>query len=583
MQTKLCCTIFLAVFAIILSLSTSVPVSQFHCLTSTGAPENSSSTFSISQCPANSRPLEWSERLIAYARYANRINATGWAELEVVTSPLRPDAVQAYAAGLLEGHLTAPLISSYRRNNRMGALFDRSNGQCKGQAGFVTDNLRHTISRVLASPHDDYWREVGLVLYQIAGLDDGASGRRNLFLSPHLNVHPCGTYQMNMDTESDDLQLIKAQVVNPDRDSHCSAFIKYIPGDDSKAAEVLVAHNTWGSYHNMLRLLKKYTLNYSTSAAKTVTMSGYPGQVFSHDDFYVTSQGLVVQETSIENFNASSWGHINSQMIVLEFIRNAVANRMASNGSEWARIFSRHNSGTYNNQFMIVDYKKLNTGPGTGTGSIERGLLTILEQLPHLVHFEDLTEHLRQHRYWASYNIPYFEDVYAQAGFKEMTHRRGAHYSYQLAPRAQMFAREQAKVGNLSALMHLMRYNDFRHDPLARCSACSPPYSAEYAIAARADLNDPHGRYPFRELAFRATGATDAKMTSRGLVERGEGEFVAVAGPTDQGQPPFDWRTFSDKSQLHFDQPAVWHFKPVITRWNSTKDSGEFPYFGFDM
>jgi hypothetical protein len=35
-----------------------------------------------------------------------------------------------------------------------------------------------------------------------------------------------------------------------------------------------------------------------------------------------------------------------------------VANRLAVDGKSWTKIFRRHNSGTYNNQWMVVDYKR---------------------------------------------------------------------------------------------------------------------------------------------------------------------------------------------------------------------------------
>ena len=38
--------------------------------------------------------------------------------------------------------------------------------------------------------------------------------------------------------------------------------------------------------------------------------------------------------------------------------RVRVANLMASNGSEWVAHFKRHNSGTYNNQYMVTDLTK---------------------------------------------------------------------------------------------------------------------------------------------------------------------------------------------------------------------------------
>ena len=56
-----------------------------------------------------------------------------------------------------------------------------------------------------------------------------------------------------------------------------------------------------------------------------------------------------------------------------------------------------------------------------------------------------------------------------------------------------------------------IRYNDFQHDELSKCQ-CSPPYSAENAIAARSDLNSKDGKYPFPALGYRAHGAIDAKV-----------------------------------------------------------------------
>ncbi len=38
---------------------------------------------------------------------------------------------------------------------------------------------------------------------------------------------------------------------------------------------------------------------------------------------------------------------------VNEWVRNIVANRLAANGSEWVGLYSKYNSGTYNNQNMV--------------------------------------------------------------------------------------------------------------------------------------------------------------------------------------------------------------------------------------
>ena len=54
----------------------------------------------------------------------------------------------------------------------------------------------------------------------------------------------------------------------------------------------------------------------------------------------------VTQETTIGNSNPALWKYITPNNTVVESIRNVVANRLASNGAEWATIFSQHNSGT---------------------------------------------------------------------------------------------------------------------------------------------------------------------------------------------------------------------------------------------
>ena len=77
-------------------------VAQFQCIDLHGK---------VEPCPGNTRPTEWSPSQVAYIRYLNRINQTGWAELEVVTNPSQPDSAQAYYAGFIEGYLTAPLIN----------------------------------------------------------------------------------------------------------------------------------------------------------------------------------------------------------------------------------------------------------------------------------------------------------------------------------------------------------------------------------------------------------------------------------------------------------------------------------------
>ncbi len=59
----------------------------------------------------------------------------------------------------------------------------------------------------------------------------------------------------------------------------------------------------------------------------------------------------------------------------------------------------------------------------------------------------------------------------------------------------------------------ILRYNDFKHDPLSRCDGY-PGYTGSYAIGARNDLNLKNGTYPRPGLGLRNHAATDGKITS---------------------------------------------------------------------
>lgn len=102
------------------------------------------------------------------------------------------------------------------------------------------------------------------------------------------------------------------------------------------------------------------------------------------------------------------------------------------------------------------------------------------------------TELLQIQSYWPSYNLPYFPNIFNMSGTSDMVEKFGDWFDYHKHPRALIFKRDHVKVNNMDDMLALMRYNDFKHDPLAQCE-CQPPYSAENAISARNDLNMKNG------------------------------------------------------------------------------------------
>ena len=56
-----------------------------------------------------------------------------------------------------------------------------------------------------------------------------------------------------------------------------------------------------------------------------------------------------------------------------------MANTLATDGLTWAELFSYERSGTYNNEWQVIDLEKFTPGTKPTEGS---GLLTILEEIP---------------------------------------------------------------------------------------------------------------------------------------------------------------------------------------------------------
>lgn len=111
----------------------------------------------------------------------------------------------------------------------------------------------------------------------------------------------------------------------------------------------------------------------------------------------------------------------------------------SSLGEEWINIFKQFNSGTYNNQWLVVNYNLFTPGQ-----PLPDGVLHIAEQIPTRVEHEDVTHYLRlgytffcltfnfvmctslnKSRYWPSYNIPYFESIFNESGFIELERTYG--------------------------------------------------------------------------------------------------------------------------------------------------------------
>ncbi|XP_075225599.1 putative phospholipase B-like 2 [Lycorma delicatula] len=502
--------------------------------------------------------LSENKHWLVRALYKNEINKTGFGYLEIETNPNLSNEYQAYFAGYIEGLTTSELIYSHWYNTVKNVCTDTETN-CTAINTFILQNTKWVKENIQKYSSDPYWHQVKLYYTQVEGILDGCNSLIQDNQLTWMDIMWLNIYADVLDLRE---ALGGEEIVG---NGHCSVLIKILPG----YKDIYFGHDTWSNYCSMLRIQKKYMLNYKKSPNSSekipgsqVSFPSYPGSVASVDDYYLIASGLATTETTNQIFNKSLWSTITTDNIVWESIRSVIANRLASDGESWSNIFKLYNSGTYNNQWMILDYKKFKPGNPPTTGAF-----WVLEQIPNKVVTSDLTQVLIDKGYWSSYNIPYYKDIYELTGYEEKFKQLGNWFSHDNAPRAKIFERDQANVTNMDSFMSLMRSNNYQHDPFAHCQ-CDPPYSATGAISARDDLNPSNGTYQFKGQGHRPAGAIDAKITNSSLFLNLQ--FIAVSGPstgTGGALPVFKWSTSDFSNITHMSHPDVWDFKPVLHKW----------------
>ncbi|XP_063605889.1 putative phospholipase B-like 2 isoform X2 [Penaeus indicus] len=509
---------------------------------------------------------------VARGNFTDHTFEDGWGYLEIETNPAYPDTIQAYAAGFAEGASSQDMIYKSYRNTLEGFCEWKSQKFCDNLREFLKKNIQWMKSMIALKRRScPVFYNIDLILTQMNGVADGYN-KTGKFPIPDEAI-----LWMNLLGDIEDLEsaldpslsnMSIEDFVKSGRtlgDGHCSALVKVLPGN----TDLYVSHVTWNTYQSMLRVQKKYILPFrrtgssdpsDTIPGHTVAFSSYPGILSSGDDFYILSSGLTTLETTIGNGNPALWKNVTATGELMEWMRTIVANRLATDGKSWANFFSMHNSGTYNNQWMVVDYKLFKPRK-----QIKPNTLWVLEQLPGIVQSGDQSHFLRSRSYWPSYNVPFYPEIFNMSGAPAMVKRYGDWFTYDKTPRALIFKRDHVKVKNIRSMIKLMRYNDFQHDPLSRCN-CTPPFSAENAISARNDLNPKNGTYPFGALGHRSHGGTDMKMTTSSMASRLK--FLAVNGPTYDQQPVFRWseQDFA-KDTPHYGHPDAWAFPVIGHKW----------------
>lgn len=499
---------------------------------------------------------------LVFGFYSDDVETIGWGRLTINTtdsSRQASDVTVMQAVGYLEGNLTqARVWQSYQ-----GFITQFSGNVIPSSlVAWVNKNIAWARAQVAAAPQDEYWRQVANVFGQldgiVAGYNSAAPANQTLdiidfyLMSGDDAGDIISALQTKMDAGSDEYRQLAgyrsmrrspmhSQAFGDHWGSHCSVIVK--PTDDLQ--ELYAAHTTWSGFGSMLRMYKIYNVNLqaSSTVAVSTSFSAYPGSLSSIDDFYTLSSGLVVMETTNGLFNNSLYQFVVPETL-LSWVRVVVANRMAQSGQDWTVIFAKHNSGTYNNQWQIIDYNQFTPG-----SPIRDNTLWIIEQIPGETESADVSDLLRTQKYFPSYNIPYFQHIFDVSGFPWAVQKYGSWFSYTEHPRAQIFAREHPKVQSLSGVKYIQRFNEWQTDPLSVGNAIN-------AIASRGDLvNQTNPANPY--LARSCFGGIDAKIGSKELSSNFAS--VAISGPTYYQQPYFQW-TEEWADVIHVGQPELFNF-----------------------
>ena len=486
------------------------------------------------------------ETSLAYLKYTPSYEKEGWDKL-IVSSSDKPDSIYSdstknYGMGYLEGYVTYKRIYDHYRNNNNYKFYKNKGIMPEYLENFFISNLNFIKKMCdLYSETDPYFHEVNNYYYQMIGILDGYNSRvleeKNKNISIDLEQITLPHFMAIISVgDIDELEYLnKSQRVNytnmtseeiknyVNERLHCSALIKVAPD----FSNIWFGHSTWSGYNRLIKMFKEYRYypgGQFKVKANTILVSGYPGAINSNDDFYITDAYLYVMETTNNVFNNSLFDNLTPENFTC-WLRTMLALRLADNGKEWTEIFKKYNSGTYNNQFMILDLKLIDTEKK----DISDGALYIIEQLPGYCGVSEVTDYLRK-GYWPSYNTPFIQEIRDLGGYTQILKERPDlydSYDYSGCARANIFRRDQSSVKDINTFYKLLRYNDFKNDPLSKGDPGN-------VIAYRGDLDKSHSCF----------GATDLKFSSVNDIKNKNGtkKVYLINGPTKEQQEVFDWR-----------------------------------------
>ena len=393
------------------------------------------------------------EDAIASAFYNKTYEIIGWDYLSISSYEKNDtkynDSLKAYAMGYLEGILTKDRIYSQYENFYKYFMSIYPDNAIQAFFGIIQKNGDYMRDKALKNmDNDPYWEHIYYIYRQLYGLYKGYSSvaeKDKKLEFVHFLV---------LSGLSDDKDIVEYlfrsmranfdEMTQEERDeylilnTHCSAFVRL----NNDSSDIFFGHNTWNYYTLMIRIFKEYRFvtNRKNEKCKTMVFSSYPAALSSIDEFYYMDSNLLMMGTSNNIYNNSLYDLLTYESIFI-WVRQIVANRLASSGEEWTKFFAIENSGTNTEQAIILDINKISLEKK----EIKDKALMIIEQMPKYSESKDVTDYLRN-GYWPSYNVPFIDKIYKDLNYEVVD---GENIQYTQSPRAKIFKRDANKVNTI--------------------------------------------------------------------------------------------------------------------------------------
>ena len=276
--------------------------------------------------PARTTPAELTDEQRGWLSGASRSNIDGWLHITIKGSP----AARGFQYGFLVADEYADSIRVYRemtyQDIGMGYDFFVERA-AELHADKIPDELREEMEGVAAGLTA---AGVPATFNDVLGINDWME------LTGYWWPKNSGRYTALAPTGGEG--------------NHCSAFIA--TGSATVDGSIVLGHTSFadfwqGQFENVI-------LDMTPDDGNRMVMQTAPGWIASMSDFWVTSAGLAIAETTIGGY-AGYKGYDETR--VPEFVRASKASQYARDIDHWVETLNTDNNGGYANSWLIGDVK----------------------------------------------------------------------------------------------------------------------------------------------------------------------------------------------------------------------------------